>query len=103
MEGTHMELVVRRMVMWDEGRALRAFCDVAVERRLLIRGIRVVDGCHGSFISMPRVQGRDSRWHDVVVPLTKELKQGLHRVVLEAYEKASRAGNPDTRGGAVAQ
>ena len=98
-----MELLVKRLVMWDRETALRAFCDVALERRVLIRGIRVVEGRDGTFISMPRIKGGDTRWHDVVVPLTKELKEGLARVVLEAYESARCANDPEKWSGKVAQ
>jgi DNA-binding cell septation regulator SpoVG len=46
----------------------------------------VVDGSKGLFVSMPRHQGKDGKWYDTVTTSTKELKQQLAEVVLEAYK-----------------
>ena len=80
-----MYFIVTRCVQWDQGTALKAFCDVAVDQRLLIKGIRVIEGRAGVFVSMPRTQNKEQEWRDVVVPLTKETKLELMRVILEAF------------------
>ena len=82
-----MYFCVMRFVRWSAGGALKAFCDVAVDRRLLIKGIRVVEGRHGHFVSMPRVQNKDERWREVIVPLTRETKTELSRIILEEFQK----------------
>lgn len=84
-----MYFFVTRFVRWDGGGSLKAFCDVAVDRRLLIKGIRVVEGRNGTFVSMPRQQSKDERWHDVVVPLTNDTKIEIARIILDAFH-ASR-------------
>ena len=65
--------------------SLKAFCDVAVEDRIVIRGIRVVEGRHGPFISMPRQKSGKGDWHDSVVCIDKTLQAELRRLVLDAY------------------
>lgn len=80
-----MSLMITRFVRFENEGALKAFCDVALGNQLLIKGIRVVEGRHGPFISMPRQQGKEGKWYDSVVPLNKDLRMELARLVLEAY------------------
>ena len=87
-----MFFFVTRLVTWQQRTALKAFCDVSVDRELLIKGIRVIEGRRGVFVSMPRQKTKDKQWHDVVVPLTHETKIELARVILHAFQKASPAG-----------
>jgi stage V sporulation protein G len=76
---------VSRIFKLDTDSKLKAFADVTFSG-MLIRGFSVVDGEKGLFVSMPRHQGKDGKWYDTVTPSTKELKQQLSEVVLEAYK-----------------
>jgi stage V sporulation protein G len=87
MEGLDMGLAVARLVRFDTEGTLKAYCDVTVGERFLIKGLRVVAGKNGLFVSMPRQQGKDHRWYDSVVPLSRETKTEVERLVLEAYQK----------------
>ena len=80
-------LSVKRLVRFDGEGALKAFCDLAVGDVVLVKGLRVVSGKNGLFVSMPRQQGKDARWYDSVVALSKEAKTEIGRVVLEAYQQ----------------
>ena len=82
-----MELEVKRLVRFDGDGALKAYCDLAVGEAFLIRGLRVIDGKNGLFVSMPRQQGKDAKWYDNVVVLTPEIKKEVGRVVLGAYQQ----------------
>ncbi len=66
---------------------LKAFADVKLGGRLLVKGFSVVQGKSGVFVSMPRKQGRDGRWFDVLVAIDDSFKQELHDRVLEAYDR----------------
>ncbi|MBU4252915.1 MAG: SpoVG family protein [Candidatus Omnitrophota bacterium] len=76
---------VSRIYKLDTDSKLKAFADVAFSG-VVIKGFSVVDGQKGLFVSMPRHQGKDGKWYDTVTPSTKELKQQLSEVVLEAYK-----------------
>ena len=86
MEPTGGALAVKRLVKFEGEGSLRAFCDIAIGEQFLVKGLRVVEGKNGLFVSMPRQQGKDHKWYDSVMPLTKEAKQEVGRVVLEAYQ-----------------
>ena len=81
------EIAVKRIIRFDNAGSIKALCDVAVGEQFLIRGLRIVDGKNGTFVSMPRQQGKNGKWHDLVSPLSKETKASLERALFEAYEK----------------
>ena len=76
---------VSRIYKLDTDSKLKAFADVSFSG-VVIKGFSVVDGSKGLFVSMPRHQGKDGKWYDTVTTSTKELKQQLAEVVLEAYK-----------------
>ena len=82
-----MELSVKRLVKFDGEGTLKAFCDLAIDERFLVKGVKVVEGKRGLFVSMPRQQGKDSKWYDSVLALTKDVKADVDRVVLRAYQQ----------------
>lgn len=50
-----------------------------------IRGIKVMSGSKGPFISMPSYKTSDG-YRDVCFPITKDFREQLHATVLEAYQ-----------------
>jgi len=79
---------VARIYRLDSGRSsLKAFADIVVDGKMLIKGIRVVEGKNGLFAGMPKMQSsKDGKWYDTFRILDDELKQELQSVVLEAYQ-----------------
>lgn len=82
-------LEVKRILKYEGNGSVRAFCDVAVGDAVLIRGVKVVEGSKGLFVSMPREQGRNGQWYDTVSPVTKDIRKHLSELVLEAYSSAT--------------
>ncbi len=64
----------------------KAFCNLIIMDTFIVKGLRVVAGKEGLFVSMPREQGRDEKWYDTFYPLTKEMRKGLQELVLEEYK-----------------
>ncbi len=67
--------------------SLKAFCDVSFAGVFIVKGIKVVEGKNGLFVSMPREKGKDGKWYDTAHPLTKEFRESLNEVVMQAYEE----------------
>ena len=88
---TRSGFTVTRVVPHDGEGPLKAFCDIAVSDLLVIRGVRVVAGRQGPFVSMPRQQARNGQWHDSIVPLTSATKAEIQRVVLHAFHRTCAA------------
>lgn len=51
-----------------------------------IRGVKVVQGTDGPFVSMPSYRTGDG-YKDVCFPVTKEFREQLHATVLDAYQQ----------------
>jgi stage V sporulation protein G len=81
------ELSVKRLTRLDGQGSVKAFCDLAVGEMLLIRGLRVVEGKQGLFVSMPRELGKNGMWYETVLALTKHVREEISRVVLDAYRE----------------
>lgn len=80
-----LKLAVTRLHKLDGSSATKAFCDISILDSLVVNGLRVVAGKDGLFVSMPREEGRDGKWYNTVIPLKREVKDAIERVVLEAY------------------
>ena len=75
--------------------SLVAFANITIDDELVIKGIKVVDGKKGLFVSMPCTQGEDGKYYDDVFPITKECREYLTEFVLNSYEDSldtKRAG-----------
>ena len=80
-----LKLTVTRIHKLEGDGATKAFCDMSVMDSLVINGLRVVEGKDGLFVSMPREAGKDGKWYNTVIPLSREIKDEIEKVVLEAY------------------
>jgi len=64
---------------------IKAFVDLGINDALLIKGVRVVQGKKGLFVSMPVQQGKNERWYERVRCLNQDIRSLIAQKVLEAY------------------
>ena len=76
---------VTRMHRLDGEGSLKAYVDVALNESLLLKGLRIVQGRQGLFVSMPREKGKDNRWYETVHPMSKEIKESIANTILSVY------------------
>ena len=81
---------VERMHVLETDTPTKAFCDVLLFDTFIVKGLRVVEGKEGLFLSMPREQGRDGKWYDTFHPVSKELRAGLQELILDHYKNAQQ-------------
>ncbi|NQS99635.1 MAG: septation protein SpoVG family protein [Candidatus Omnitrophica bacterium] len=82
-----LNIEVKRLHKLDGEGKLRAFVDVAIADLFLIKGLRIVDGKNGMFVSMPREQGKNGQWYQTVLALSEEVKDQLNQIVLGAFQE----------------
>ena len=87
METNTFELQVQRMYRFESDRPLKAFADIIVNDALLIKGIKVLEGKNGLFVSMPQEQAKDKKWYDSVRCLTQDVREQITEVVLSVYKE----------------
>ncbi|GHV47158.1 hypothetical protein FACS189499_04190 [Clostridia bacterium] len=74
-----------------------AFASAAVGDLAAIRGIRVVNGRKGLFVTMPQSQDNSGVYHDIAFPLTGDLRKAVNESVLAEYARMSSI-DPQERG-----
>jgi stage V sporulation protein G len=57
-----------------------------------VRGIRVMEGTNGLFVSMPSWKDANNEYHDICFPCTKEARAEFDKAVLSAFEQARACG-----------
>ena len=80
-----LKFAVARIHKLDGSGATKAFCDLSILGSLIIKGVRVVEGENGLFVSMPSEAGKNGKWYNTVVPVSREVKDEIEKIVLEAY------------------
>jgi stage V sporulation protein G len=80
------DLKVVRLYRFEGESKVKAFADIAIGD-FIVKGLRVVRGQKGLFLSMPQEKSKDGKWYNSFYALTKEAKQSLSDLVLTAYEE----------------
>ncbi|MBL7132242.1 MAG: septation protein SpoVG family protein [Candidatus Omnitrophica bacterium] len=82
---SELSFKVTRLHRIDGKSSVRAFVDIALNESLLLKGLRVVEGRNGLFVSMPREKGKDERWYETIHPLSRDVKEEISSIILSAY------------------
>jgi len=64
---------------------LKAIASVTMNEEFVIKGMRVIEGEKGLFISMPSRKVGEN-YEDICFPITAESRESLHNAVMKAYE-----------------
>ena len=64
-----------------------AFASVGLDDEVAIRGIRVVNGSKGQFVSMPQSKDKNGEYHDVAFPLSGDLRKAVSKAILAEYKQ----------------
>jgi len=83
-----MEIKVKIYALHTEGGRL-ADASVSLDGCFAVRGVRIINGSKGPFVSMPSYKSGD-QYKDVCFPCTKEFKQEFDRAVLDAYQQVAQ-------------
>ena len=81
-----MEITEIRVTLRDEEK-LRGFANVTFDNAFVIRGMKIIKGTNGYFISMPSRKRPDGTHQDIAHPVNKDMRDLLEKRVLEAYER----------------
>jgi len=86
MATTQSSVEINRIHKLDGDSKLKAFVDISLGG-LVVTGLRIVEGQKGLFLGMPRHQGKDGKWYNVVYPIDQEAHQQLQEFILSAYKE----------------
>ncbi len=79
-----MEITEVRIILRDEDK-LKGFANVTIDNAFVIRGMKIISGSKGYFLSMPSRKRPDGTHQDVAHPVNNEARRILEEKVLAAY------------------
>lgn len=84
--GEKVEITEIRIILRDEER-LKGFANVTFNNAFVIRGMKIISGNKGYFVSMPSRKRPDGTHQDVAHPINNETRRMIEERVLAAYEE----------------
>ncbi len=82
-----MKVTEVRITPREDGR-LKAFANITFDDCFVVRGLKVIDGDAGLFVSMPSRRRVDGTFQDVAHPIDNEMRTNIEAAVLQAFNKA---------------
>ena len=79
-----------RVTLRDEER-LKGFANVTFDDAFVIRGMKIIQGNNGYFVSMPSRKRPDGTYQDIAHPINSEMRRMIEEKVLEAFEAEVKA------------
>ncbi|HPE16850.1 MAG TPA: SpoVG family protein [Oscillospiraceae bacterium] len=76
---------------------LRATASVNIYGDFAVRGVKVMEGSKGLFISMPSYKAGNGEYRDICFPCTKEAKAEFDSAVISAYQQTLAQGQSSAK------
>lgn len=77
----------------------KAFVDLALDDTLVIKGLTLVEGKYGLFLSFPSTKGKDEKYYNSVYSLDKEWLKLLQDACVKKYNECNQTSHPASSGG----
>ncbi|MBD3322553.1 MAG: septation regulator SpoVG [Chitinivibrionales bacterium] len=95
-----MEITEVRISLRNEDK-LKAFASMTLDNCFVVRGLKVINGSDGYFVSMPSRKHKDGTYHDIAHPINNDMRQNIEDTVLDAFEQElNKSGLSDGLGSA---
>lgn len=77
----------------------KAFIDLKLDDTLVIKGLTLVEGKEGLFLSFPSTKGKDGKYYNSVYSLDKEWVKLLQNECVKKYNASNQTSHPASSGG----
>jgi len=67
--------------------AVKAYASVSLDNEFVVKGLKVLEGENGLWVSMPSRKGKDGSFQDVFHPSSREAREKIVNAVLDAYRE----------------
>lgn len=81
-----MEITEIRVTLRDEDR-LKGFANVTFDGAFVVRGMKIIEGNDGLFVSMPSRKRSNGTYQDIAHPINRKTRTMIEESVLKAYEE----------------
>lgn len=90
-KGTDLRYDVKIQSVRPEG-TLRATATVNINGAFAVRGVKLMEGSKGLFVSMPSYKAGNGEYKDICFPCTAQARKEFNNAVIGAYEQALTQG-----------
>lgn len=77
----------------------KAFIELCLDETLIIKGMTLVEGSKGLFLSFPSTKGKDGNYYNTVYSLDKEWLKLLQDACVKKYNECNQTSQPASSGG----
>jgi stage V sporulation protein G len=67
---------------------LKAFVNVTFDDVFVVRGMKIIKGSAGYFISMPSRKMPDGSYRDIAHPIKNDFRRNLEKEILDEYQNS---------------
>lgn len=78
---------------------IKAFVDLKLDDTLVIKGLALVEGKNGLFLSYPSAKGKNGNYYNSVYSLDKEWHKLLQDACIKKYNECNQNSQPAFSGG----
>lgn len=78
---------------------LKAFIELKLDNTLIVKGLSLVEGKNGLFVSYPSTKGKDGKYYNSVYSLDKEWREKLEDLCIRKYKEAKKIHDDTTEKG----
>ena len=73
-------------VVLKNEKKLKAFASITLDACFVIRGLKIISGAQGYFVSMPSRRKKNGTFQDIAHPINNEMRKKIEDSVLDAFE-----------------
>lgn len=84
---------------YDGNSKTKAFIELCLDETLIIKGMTLVEGSKGLFLSFPSTKGKDGNYYNSVYSLDKEWLKLLQDECVKKYNECNQNSQPASSGG----
>ena len=84
-----MEITEVKLTLRNEEK-LKGFANITLDNAFVIRGLKIINGSKGLFISMPSKRRSDGTFHDIAHPINAECRKKIQETIIAAFEEEVR-------------
>ena len=75
---------------YDSSSKTKAFIELALDNTLVIKGMTLVEGSKGLFLSFPSSKGKDGKYYNSIYSMDKEFTGQLEEACIKKYNKVRK-------------
>lgn len=81
---------------YDSNNKTKAFIELCLDKTLVIKGMTLVEGSKGLFLSFPSSKGKDGKYYNSIYSMDKKFTGRLEEACIKKYNEAvNKSDNSD--------